>query len=61
MMVEREKMFFLDETGIQIFSRATFGRSAEGIRTIKRVETIRSRKYSIATAMNKESLFLFEI
>jgi transposase len=24
MMVEREKMFFLDETGVQIFSRATF-------------------------------------
>jgi hypothetical protein len=61
MMVEREKIFFLDETGIQIFSRATYGRSAEGIRAINRVKTIRSRNYSIATAMNNESLFLFEI
>jgi hypothetical protein len=61
MMVEREEMFFLDETGIQIFSRATYGRSTEGIRAIKRVKTIRSRNYSIATAMNNESLFFFEI
>jgi transposase len=61
MMVEREKIFFLDETGVQIFSRATYGRSTQGTRAIKRVKAIRSRNYSIATAMNSESLFLFEI
>jgi hypothetical protein len=61
MMVEREKMFFLDETGVQVFSRATYGRSSQGTRAIKRVKAIRSRNYSIATAMNSESLFLFEI
>jgi hypothetical protein len=60
-MVDRKKIFFSDETGIQIFSRAAYGRSAEGTRAIKRARAIRSRNYSIATAMNSESLFLFEI
>jgi len=61
MMIYKEKMFFLDETEIQIWSRVTYGRSAEGTRAVKRVKSIRSRNYSIATAMNMDSLFIFEI
>ena len=52
---------FLDETGIQIWSRVTYGRSARETRAVKTVKSIRSLNYSIATAMNLESLFLFEI
>jgi transposase len=59
-MAERE-MYFLDETGIQIFSRASYGRSPKGIRATKNVASIRSRNYSIASAMNHESLYMFEI
>jgi transposase len=61
LMAEREKMYFLDETGIQIFSRNSYGRSPKGTRATKNVASIRSRNYSIATAMNHESLYMFEI
>jgi transposase len=61
MMVEREKIFFLDETGIQIFSRASYGRSPRGVRATKRVAQLRTRNYSIASVMNQESLYFFEI
>jgi len=60
LMAERE-MYFLDETGIQIFSTASYGRSPKGTRATKNVAPIRSRNYSIATAMNHESLYMFEI
>jgi len=56
LMAERE-MYFLDETGIQIFSTASYGRSPKGTRATKNVAPIRSRNYSIATAMNHESLY----
>ncbi len=61
LMPEREKMFFLDETGVQIFSRSSYGRSPKGTRATKNVRQLRSRNYSIAIAMNHESLFFFEI
>jgi transposase len=48
-------------TGIQIFSRNSYGRSPKGTRATKNVASIRSRNYSIATAMNHESLYMFEI
>jgi hypothetical protein len=54
---EREKMFILDETGFQIFSRSSYGRSPKGTRATKNVRQLRSRNYSIATGMNHESLF----
>lgn len=61
MFPNRKKIFFLDETGIQIWSRATYGRAPKGIRSTKRVKAIRSQNYSIASAMNIESLYFFEI
>ena len=42
MMSQREKIFFLDETEIPIWSRATYGRFAEGVRAIKRTKSLRS-------------------
>ncbi len=60
-MPEREKMFFLDDTGVQIFSRSSYGRSPKGTRPTKNVRQLTSRNYSIATAINDESFFFFEI
>jgi transposase len=56
MMADKDKMFFIDETGVQIWSRAKYGRAVKGLRAVKRVKAIRSRNYSIATAMNMNSL-----
>jgi len=61
MMAEKEKMYFIDETGIQIWTRANYGRSAKGTPATKIVKRIRSTNYSIASAMNNESLYFFEI
>jgi len=60
MMTERKKIF-LDETGIQIFSRASYGRAPKGLRATKRVAQLRTRNHSIASVMNQESLYFFEI
>lgn len=61
MMINKDRMFFIDETGIQIFSRATYGRSMVGTKAHKLKKIIRSKNYSIASAMNENSLFFFEI
>jgi hypothetical protein len=60
MMTEREKIF-LDETGIQIFWGATYSRAPKGLWATKRVAQFRTRNYSIASVMNQESLYFFEI
>jgi transposase len=61
MMVEKEKMFFLDEMGVQIWSRRGYGRSLVGTRAYKRKRVIRGRNYSIACAMSVNSLYLYKI
>jgi hypothetical protein len=61
MMVEKEKIFFLDETGVQIWLIATYFRSLKGVSATKRFKSMRSKNYSISTAMNTESLYFFEI
>ena len=61
MMIEKQKMFFIDECGIQIWSRRSSGRAVKGLNAFKRVKAIRSMNYSVCAAMNEKSLFFFEI
>ncbi|XP_015782284.1 uncharacterized protein LOC107360179 [Tetranychus urticae] len=58
---QREKIFFIDEFGIQIHSRTNYGRSLIGSRANRKVRSIRSRNYSVCAAMCAESLFFFEL
>lgn len=60
-MVEREKIFFIDECGVQVYSRMAYGRSEKNTRATKVKAQIRGRNYSIAAAMNSSSLYLFQI
>ena len=57
----RNKIFFVDETGIQVFSRRSYGRSIKGNRANKMIRQIRSKNYSICSAINCESLYLYQI
>ena len=59
-MHQREKIYFLDETGIQIFSRRNYGRSQSGTRANRTVSTIRSKNYSISAAMCTSCTTLIE-
>jgi transposase len=61
MMIEREKMYFVDEFGVTITSRSNYGRSVKGSKAYKKVKQIRSRNYSIAAVMNQNSILLFQI
>ena len=60
-MHQREKIFYLDETGIQVFSRRNYGRSQKGTRANRSVTAIRSRNHSISAAMCSSSLYFFEV
>ena len=58
---DNKVMVFIDEMGVQIYSRASSGRAVKGQRANKTVPRIRSRNYSICAAMTSDSLFFFEI
>lgn len=60
-MVQREKLFFIDEFGIQVNSRRAYGRSPKNTRANKVKAQLRGRNYSIAAAMCINSLYLFTI
>lgn len=60
-MVHREKIYFIDEFGIQVNSRRSYGRSQKNIRANKVKAQLRGRNYSIAAAMCINSLYLFTI
>ena len=61
LMVDKEKLFFIDKMGVQIWSRRSGGRAPIGKRASKVVKQIRSRNYSICAAMRSDSLYFFEI
>ena len=58
---DKNKIFFIDEFGCQISSRAKYGRSMKGTKCHKVVPQIRSRNYSVCAAMSESSLYFFEI
>lgn len=60
-MINREKLFFIDEFGIQVNSRRSYGRSQKNNRANKVKAQLRGRNYSIAAAMCINSLYLFTI
>lgn len=60
-MIEREKIYFVDEFGIQVHSRMSYGRSQKNTRATKVKAQLRGRNYSIAAAMCVNSLYLYQI
>lgn len=60
-MLEREKIYFIDEYGIQVNSRVSYGRSIKNTRASKIKAQLRGRNYSVAAAMNINSLYVFQI
>ena len=60
-LAEKEKIYFLDEYGIKVWSRINYGYAIRGLRANKTVRSIRSRNYSVCSAMNCEGLHLFKI
>jgi transposase len=56
-----EKIFFLDEMGIQIWMRSSRGSSIKGTRANKKVKLVKGKNYSIAVCMNRESLYFYEM
>lgn len=60
-MHEREKIFFIDEFGVQVFSRVSSGRSVRNTPAHVTKAQVRGRNHSIAAAMNCNSLYLFQI
>lgn len=61
MLVEKEKMVFLDEYGCQVFSRHGYGYSEKVTPAHKKVPQIRTKNYSVCAAMKHNSLFYFRI
>lgn len=55
--LDEDKIFFLDETGLQINMRRIYGRSLRGQRANKRVPQLRSKNISVSAAICKSSLF----
>lgn len=59
MFVEKEKIFFIDEYGRQIYTRRGYEYSEVGKRTPEVLSQIRSQ-YSVCAAMNCDVLYYFE-
>ena len=60
LVASQRKLFFIDETGVQVHARTNYGRSLKGTRANKRVKAVRGRNYSICAAMDSESLYFYE-
>lgn len=58
---DMNKIFFLDETGIQVFARKNYGRSPRGMRACSTRGAIRSKNYSIEAVISSDRLYFFEI
>ncbi|XP_074600137.1 uncharacterized protein LOC141857566 [Brevipalpus obovatus] len=57
----RSKVFYIDETGIQVHARLNYGWSKKGGRANVPVKAIRGKNYSICAAMNCEGLFFYQV
>ncbi|XP_025018435.1 uncharacterized protein LOC112539884 [Tetranychus urticae] len=55
------KIFYVDETGVQINVRSRRGWARKGCRANLTVKAIRSKSLSVCAAMNNKSLFLYEV
>lgn len=61
MMIDKGKMFFIDEFGISLSTRRNHGWSEVGHRANQTVRAIRSPNHSVCAAMNVNSMFFFEM
>jgi len=57
---ERDKVFYIDETGIAVHTRLNYGRSRRGQRANLTVRAIRGKNYSVCMAMNWKGIVLYE-
>ncbi|KII71875.1 hypothetical protein RF11_13435 [Thelohanellus kitauei] len=58
---DRQKVFFIDETGFQVNMICRYGRELTGVRTTRVVPALRSRNYSVACTMSCEGMVNFKI
>lgn len=58
--LDENKVIFIDEMGVNISMRCTYGRSLIGISPRKKVKAIRSKNYSISAAITKSGLIRFK-
>ncbi|KII62830.1 hypothetical protein RF11_09007 [Thelohanellus kitauei] len=58
---DRQKVFFIDETGFQVNMICRYGRELTGVRATRVVPTLRSRNYSVACTMSCEGMVNFKI
>ena len=61
LMPERDKLIFINEMGLKVWSRRSGDRAPKGVRADKYVKQFWSRNYSICVAMRCDSLYFFEI
>ena len=54
-------MFFLDEFGISVSTRPSYGRSPLGQPAYKKVASIRSKNFSVEAIMSTEGIYFFEV
>ncbi|XP_074593545.1 uncharacterized protein LOC141849223 [Brevipalpus obovatus] len=57
----RDKIFFIDETGIAVHCRLNYGWSKKGERCNLKVRAMQGKKFSVCAAMNHKSLYFYEI
>lgn len=58
--VKREKIYFLDETGIHVHCRTNYEKSNVATRTNHYVKAIHCQKFSICAIVNYKSLYFNE-
>ena len=58
--INRENIYFIDETGIAIHCRTIYGRSLRGERANLRVPAIKGKNFSICAAMSSKCLYYYE-
>ena len=56
----RDKLLFIDETGISIHCRSNYGRSKVGHRANLQVNAVRGRNYSVCAVMSIEGLYFHQ-
>ena len=59
LIASQAKIFFADETGIQVCCRTGYGRAKAGKRANIEVKAIRGKNYSVCAAMNSECLYYY--
>lgn len=56
----REKLLFIDETGIAVHCRSNYGRSKIGCRANLKVNSVKGRNYSVCAAMSIDGLYFYQ-